>query len=161
MEQADERLRADLSNYYCFLGVIEGDRGHYEQAETYFQQAINACNTYGPKDWITCVISLRALMWLTTRPEKISLEELDQALKQAQEVGGYVYSIFLYRALALLELGSGNTDKAGHFAENALQLAKQWQAQNRQAETLTVLARIALACGSLDACEQYLNEANP
>lgn len=161
VERLDDRARVDLCMYYCFLGVFEGERGRYPQAETYFQQAIVASQLYGFRDFVPFTIARRAMMRLMVNPSDELRKELEEAIHSAQVVGSWGYVVYTYKALAQLELLRGNVDQAEEVARQSLAIVEPFQAQNRLGEHRTILAQIELARGNYSESAAYFDQCLP
>lgn len=157
-EKVDESLRWQVSLYYCFLAVFEGERGHYPQAESLFSQSIQAVEQ-GYKDFSAFVIARRAMMRLMYNPSDELREELNEALQVASEANGF--AIYVHKALAQLELMRGNLDQTEIHAQKGLKLIEAFETPNRRAEHRTILAQIALARGEYEPGMKELEETLP
>ncbi|MGH2507582.1 MAG: tetratricopeptide repeat protein, partial [Ktedonobacteraceae bacterium] len=161
VERLSDQSLADVTMYYCFLGVFEGERGHYAQAETLFQQATIAAQKYGFQDFIPFLIARRAMMRLMCNPSDELREELLQAITTAQAVGSWGFAVYAHKALAQLELLRGNFDRAEEVAQQALAIIEPFQTQNRVGEHRTILAQVELARGRYAEAANYLQQALP
>lgn len=159
--RVDDRVRADVPVYYGFLGVLEGERGHYLQAEAYFQQAILASQLYGFSDVVPSIFARRAMIRMMYDPADELCEALEQAINTAQTLESWVYAVSLHRALAQLELIRGNLDRAEWWARKALEIVEPFQVKNRMGEQYTILAQIACARGRYTHAMTYLEQALP
>lgn len=159
LAQLEKQKRKDLGAYYCFLGWMAGVQGRYEQAEECFQRSIEATEYYAP-DVLAFVWGLRCTIQVLHQPDATIRENLERVLQRVQEcsVG---YSMYAYKALALLELASGNTDLAEQEAQRGLAIAQRIQAKHQPGELLTVLANIALQRGEVDQAAKLLEQALP
>ena len=144
----------------CFLAMIEGDRGHYEQAEALFQQALSSAEA-SSKDFHVFVLGQRGLMHACAHPSEQGRKELGAALLLARDRCAMASSITVFRAIAFGELACGNLSAAERVAQRAFQLTHHLGASNQQGEMLVLLARIALAREEIDQTSRYLAEAWP
>lgn len=161
VERLSDQSLADIAMYSCFFGVFEGERGHYAQAEAYFQQAIAEAQQYGFKDLIPFIIARRAMMRLMCDPSDELREELSQAINAAQAVESWGFAVYAYKALAQLELVRGHLDAAEEAARQALAIIEPSQTKNRLGEHRTILAQIELARGHYAEAASYLQQALP
>lgn len=158
-DQVDTQVRWLRSLYECFLGVFEGERGHYPQAESLFSRSIQTVESYGFKDFAAFVLARRAMMRLMYNPSDELREELLGALLIASEANGF--AIYVHKALAQLELFRGNVDQAESHALTGLKLVEAFETQNRRAEHRTILAQIALARGEYEKGRREMEETLP
>jgi tetratricopeptide (TPR) repeat protein/transcriptional regulator with XRE-family HTH domain len=159
LAQLEKSKRKDLGAYYCFLGWMAGVQGCYEQAEDLFQRSIEATEYYAP-DVSVFVWGMRCTIQVLSRPDATVRESLERVLQRAQEYG-VGYSMYVYKALALLELALGNTERAEQEAQRGLAIARQVQATHQPGELLTVLATIALQRGDVEQAARLLEQAFP
>jgi tetratricopeptide (TPR) repeat protein/transcriptional regulator with XRE-family HTH domain len=159
LEQLDPCRRKDLGSYYCFLGWIAGVQGKYEQAEECFQRSIEATDHYTP-DVSAFMWGMRCTIQVLYRPETTIRENLERVVQRTQECG-VGYCMYVYKALALLELALGNTERAEQEAQRGLAIAQQVQAKHQPGELLTVLATIALKRGEVEQAARLLERAFP
>jgi tetratricopeptide (TPR) repeat protein/transcriptional regulator with XRE-family HTH domain len=159
LEQLDPCRRKDLGSYYCFLGWMAGVQGKYEQAEEFFQRSIEATDHYTP-DVSAFVWGMRCTIQVLSRPETTIRENLERVLQRAQECG-VGYCMYVYKALALLELALGNTERAEQEAQRGLAIAQRVQAKHQPGELMTVLATIALQRGDVEQAARLLEQAFP
>lgn len=161
VERLDDGARRDLCMYHCFLGVFEGERGHYAQAETYFQQGIVAAQMYGFRDFMTFILARRAMMRLIYDPSDDLREELEQGILAVQPGGSWGYAVYSHKALAQLELLWGNVDRAEEITSQVSEIIEASQMQNRLGEHRTILAQIELARGRYAEAVAYIQQALP
>ena len=160
-QRLPEQERAYACLPRCLLAMIAGDRGHYEQAEALFQQALAVTEISGPKDFQVFILGYRGLMSASACPSEQVRQELGSALLLAKDLCAMSYSIAVFRAIAFVELALGNLSTAQQVAQQAFQLTRQSGATNQQGESLLLLARIALAREEIDQAERSLAEAWP
>lgn len=159
--QLPEEKRYEISMFYTFIASIEGYRGHYTRAEELFEEAIETANLYGPKDFLIFIEGQRGLIRANHRTDQGVMLDLNEALVLAKKISVMGYSIYVFRALAMWELTQDDPYTAQVLAEKALHLSKSFQAQNRIAEALTLLARIALRLDNDAQAAEFLEQALP
>lgn len=152
----DERARQDLSMFYCFLAVLKGEQGHYDLAEDYFQQSLEAGEANGSRDFNAFVIARRAMMRLMCHPNDALRSELEQACILAHE--SFSYYVYVLKALAQLELALGKLEPAEQAARQALQISEAAQNKTRLGEYHTLLAQIALARGDINLAAREIEQ---
>ncbi|MGH2508419.1 MAG: hypothetical protein ACRDHZ_13620, partial [Ktedonobacteraceae bacterium] len=161
IKDLSDQSRADITMYYCFLAVFEGERGQYVQAEESFQHSIVAAEVYGFKDFIPFVVARRAMMRLMYAPSDELREELVQAISAAQAVGSWGFAVYAHKALAQLELALGQVDRAEEVVHQALAIIEPFQTKNQASEHHTILAQIEQARGHYIEAAAYLDRALP
>src|SRR5579883_181406 len=128
----------------CLLAMLEGYRGHYDQAEELFQRALSTAESAGSRDFQIVIFGRRGLMHASTCPSEQVRKELGAALLLAKDLCAMSYSIAVFRVIAGVELALGNLSSAEHVAQRASQLTTHLGARNQQGEMLMLLAGIAL-----------------
>lgn len=93
----------------CFLAVFEGERGHYDQAETYFQQGIVASQLYGFRDFVPFIL---AQIELARGHYAEAAAYLQQALPLLRIYGAAEDKAIALPALGELELTRGDLNAA-------------------------------------------------
>lgn len=160
-QRLPEEKREHLCLPACLLGILEGYRGHYEQADELFQWALLAAERSGPKDFQIFILGQRGLLYALIRPSKQLREELGTALLLARDLCAMEYSLVVFRAMATVELALGNLSTAERTAQQALRLTRQLGTWKHLGEILVLLARIALASEESHLADRYLTEAWP
>ena len=95
------------------------------------------------------------------QPDAALRAELERALQRAQEFNLVGYAMYIYKALAFLELALGNKNQAEQEVQHGLGIAQQIHAEHLQGELLTILAQIALDQGESGRAAWLLEQALP
>lgn len=155
----DERAKADVSIYYCFLGMIEGERGNDLEAETYFAQGLEASELYGRRAFRAFLLVRRTLMRLQRSSSDTLREDLSQASDLLQETPGY--ALVVYQVQAHLELAQGHIEPAERAVHQAFALLEPFPTGPQQGELLTLLAQTAFARRDMASSAALLAQAIP
>ncbi|TXH73837.1 MAG: tetratricopeptide repeat protein [Lysobacteraceae bacterium] len=170
LQRSLEMMRADhdpgIGQVLNNIADIHRDSNRPEQAEDYYQKALEAFRSTGDVVQSMHVYDSLADLEQNRGDPKASIRLLETALSELQGHGNRTYRLSVYAGLARAALMDGDVGRARRFCADGLALAEEgglqipWQLQLQTARADRLDGRLAAAITRLSATLDKIRDAN-
>lgn len=142
------------------IGKIFFELEDYEQANVFFQKALNICHSryYKTKNSIKPYAYI-ALTNIRLSEFDLALKFIDSAYQQLSYNPNHLENLFLIHIQGDYNKGIKNYDSSLIFYENAAELAEKYKSHKLYTESLLDIGELYLAKNIFDKAEKYLSLA--